>query len=124
MTSSTAWCILTKRYGEDVRNPTEQQLEEAARELFTESLPGMTQGDYKEHGTAFLRCGFDEGPLYVIEGSRSGLAALSKYADPDFEELVSEINIEVSEATLLELWKWLAKADIDAIGAARPESGW
>ncbi len=40
------WVILTRRYGGHTANPTAAQLAEAVAELYQETLPGMTQGDY------------------------------------------------------------------------------
>lgn len=97
----------------------------AAHELWHENIPDMTQGDYEEHGVAFLRYGFDEGPLFVIEGNRMRRLILSKYADPDFEELVSEVHTsEVAEAELLQLWKWLQSGNIEAVQRSYPDCGW
>jgi len=54
---SQAWVILTRRYGGDTRSPTDAQLAEAIAELYHETLSGMTESDYAEHGTASLRYG-------------------------------------------------------------------
>ena len=32
----------------------------------------MTEANHEEHGTAFLRYGFDDGPMYVLEVARWG----------------------------------------------------
>jgi hypothetical protein len=44
------WVILMRRYGEETENPTPTQLAEAIAELYHETLPGMCEGDYAEHG--------------------------------------------------------------------------
>ena len=49
---SQPWVILSRRYGGDTRSPTVAQLAEAVAELYHETLPGMTEGDYTEHGAA------------------------------------------------------------------------
>jgi hypothetical protein len=71
------WSILSKRYGGDVRNPSSQDLASAVAELFIEKLPGVSAADYEEHGSAFLRHGYDDGPMYVLIVDRGGTATLS-----------------------------------------------
>lgn len=120
-----SWCILSCRYGGDILNPSPQQLAKAAAELHQENLSGMTEADYAEHPGAYLRYGLDEGPLYTIDGYRDGTAVLSKYADPDFEELVHEVTLgEVTEQQLLMLWAWLSEGRLDNIRTAHPECKW
>ena len=55
MSLSPAWVILTKRFGGDIRSPTEDQLAQAVDELFNENIEGFMEGDYAEHAHAFLR---------------------------------------------------------------------
>src|SRR5262249_31700824 len=67
---SKPWVILTRRYGDDTRSPTATQLAEAVAELYQETLPGMSEGDYAEHGDASLRYGWDDGPMFVLAVNR------------------------------------------------------
>jgi hypothetical protein len=71
---SNPWCYLRCRYGGDTGAPTRGEISAAVKELYEESLPGMTEGDYEEHGSASLRYGYDEGPMYVLEITRHGNA--------------------------------------------------
>ena len=66
------WVILTRRYGGDVRNPTAEELALAIEELYVEDLQGMTEADYEEHGAAFLRNGFDDGPCTCSKSTQVG----------------------------------------------------
>jgi hypothetical protein len=111
------WVILTSRYGHDVRDPSEQQLAEAVAELYHETLPGMTEGDYAEHGAAFLRFGYDEGPMFVLEVSRLREVSLEEWSDQDYEQELAPPRTmhQVSEELALQLWRWLAQGDIDRI---------
>lgn len=111
------WIILTRRYGGDIRNPTAAQLAEAIAELYHESLPGMTEGDYAEHGAASLRYGYDEGPMFVLEASRLHELMFEEWADQDYEqELAPSRTIHaVPEAQALQLWTWLAQGEIASI---------
>lgn len=71
---SKAWCHLNYRYGVEVSAPTPDQILSAVEELYVENLVGMTECDYEEHGDAWLRYGYDEGPMYVLTITRSGKA--------------------------------------------------
>ncbi len=42
------------RYGEGTSNPTETQLKDALFQLYHENIPGMTEGDYADHGAATI----------------------------------------------------------------------
>jgi hypothetical protein len=114
---SQPWVILTRRYGGDTRNPTVSQLAEAIAELYHETLPGMTEGDYAEHGAALLRCGYDNGPMYVLEVNRLREVTLQEWVDQDYEQALAPVRTMrgVPEDQALRLWGWLAYAQIDRV---------
>ena len=114
---SQPWVILTRRYGGDTRSPTVPQLSEAVAELYHETLPGMTERDYAEHGAASLRYGYDDGPMYVLEVSRLREVALEEWADQDYgQELAPPRRMrEVPEDLALRLWSGLADGQIDGV---------
>lgn len=114
---SEPWVILTRRYGGDTRSPTVAQLAEAVAELYHETLPGMTDVDYAEHGAASLRYGYDDGPMYVLEINRLREARLEEWADQDFEqELAPPRTMHgVPEDQSLQLWSWLAEGKIEQV---------
>ena len=79
------WCYLLSRYGDDIRGPTPKIIKTSVRELYKENLRGMTEADYEEHASAALRCGYDDGPMFVLEVFRhGGLARWEEWADQDF----------------------------------------
>ena len=114
---SQPWVILSRRYGGDTRSPTVAQLAEAIAELYHETLPSMTEGDYAEHGAASLRFGHDDGPMYVLEVSRFREITLEEWADQDYEqELVPPRRMhEVPKDQALRLWSWLAEGQIERV---------
>jgi hypothetical protein len=114
---SDPWVILTRRYGDDIRSPSAAQLAEAVAELYQEALPGMTEGDYAEHGAASLRYGYDDGPMYVLEVSRLGDVRLEEWADQDFEQELAPPRTmhEVPEEQALQLWSWLAEGQTNRV---------
>jgi hypothetical protein len=111
------WVILTRRYGGDVRGPTAEELARAIEELYVEDLPGMTEADYEEHGAAFLRYGFDDGPMYLLEVSRGGMVTLEEWADQNYQTPLSppRLMASVPPRRALELWRWLAEGAIDKV---------
>jgi len=111
------WLILTRRYGGDERDPSVDLLATAVRELFVEDLPGMTEADYAEHGAASLRCGFDEGPMFVLELDRLRTARFEEWADQGFEhELVpARTGALKSQDEALHLFGLLASGDLEAL---------
>lgn len=119
------WAILTKRYGADIRQPSEADLGAAMDELLIENTPGMTEQSYAEHPNAWLRYGFDGGPVFVVEVSRRQSATFLKYADQDDADPLSQSTLAgVAPKKLLELWKWLAVGEIDRIKSEYPSCGW
>src|SRR5262245_11972035 len=124
MSQSPAWVILTKRYGDDIRTPSDDHLAQAVDELFNENLKGISEDDYVEHPSAWLRYGFDEGPVFVVEANRYGTVTLSKYADQDDTDAVAEATFNIERERLLPLWRWLSAGHIERIRAAYPRCGW
>lgn len=124
MSNSTGWVILTKRYGEDVRQPSGEDLAQAIDELFVEEGEGMTEADYADHPNAYLRYGFDEGPVFVAEANRNKSATLSKYADQDDIDAMVEATFNMDRDTILSLWRRLALGRVEEIRSAYPRCGW
>ena len=114
---SQPWVILARRYGGDTRSPSAAQLAEAITELYHETLPGMTEGDYSEHGAASLRYGYDDGPMYVLEANRLHEISLEEWADQDYELALAPPRrmSHVPEDQALQLWGWLAAGEIDRV---------
>lgn len=111
------WCYLLRRYGEENRMPTRDELAAAIKELYEENLPGMTEGDYEEHGAGSLRYGFDEGPMYILEITSHGTARLEEWADQDYEMKLCpmrEVKALPQEKAVL-LWEHLAVGEIEAV---------
>ena len=114
---SEPWTILLRRYGEETRDPTAAQLADAVADVYHEKLPGMTEGDYAEHGAASLRHGYDDGPMYVLEVSRLREVTREEWADQDYEQALAPVRTmrEVPEGQALRLWSWLATGQIDRV---------
>ena len=111
-----SWLILSKRYGGDRRSPTANELSNAVHELFHESIHGMMESDYEEHGSASLRYGWDQGPMYVLDISRNGTVTFEQWADQDYEqELSPGQSMRVSEQRALELLSLLASGQLDQL---------
>lgn len=112
-----SWVILSGRYGGDIRAPTSDQLRSALAEVYNENHPSMTEWDYAEHPNAWLRYGFDDGPMYVLNVYRSGAVYFAQWADSDYEnELAPEAEkINVSEREAHRLWELLAAGEIGEV---------
>ena len=105
------WVILTRRYGDDVCNPTAGQLADAVSELYHETTPDA------EHGSVFLRYGSDDGPMFVLDVDRLHQVVFEEWADQDFEvELAPSRKIrDVSEIQACQLLGLLADGQIDLV---------
>jgi hypothetical protein len=105
--------------------PSDSHLALAADEIFNESIEGMTEADYAGHPTAWLRYGFDEGPMFVIEVSRDRTVTLSRYADQDdIDPSVEYQMTNMPQERLATLWNWLARGEMEKIRAEYPDCGW
>ena len=116
---SKPWTHLLRRYGAEISAPSRSDIESAIAEIFDESLPGMTERDYAEHGATSIRHGFDDGPMYELELDRSGKVTLEQWADQDYETEVSPAATlhGLSAVHASELFDLLAIGDIDAVRA-------
>ncbi len=112
------WCYLLSRYGDDIKSPTPKIIKASVRELYKENLRGMTEADYDEHGSAALRFGYDEGPMYELEVTRHGYRAhWEEWADQDYRtELCPPRGVEsISRAQAELLWNLLADGKIEQV---------
>jgi hypothetical protein len=113
------WRILTLRYGQDICDPTPEDLRAAARELFVEADPSMSEASYAEHPDAWLRVGFDDGPMYVLTVDRVGSATFEEWADSDYGRLLSPGRrmAGLSAAETVELWSLLCAGSLETLRA-------
>lgn len=111
---SESFLILSRRYGGDIRDPSDSDLEHALREVFVEDHRQLTEADYEEHRGAFLRFGSDEGPMFVVYVYRLGDVVLEQWADAEYEdELVAPLHLHrVTFDDALRLWKLAREQNI------------
>jgi hypothetical protein len=115
----TAWVISTTRWGKDIRAPEEATLDVALRDVYHESTGEMIAASYEEHPNAWLRYGFDEGPVFVLDVYRTGRIVFDQWADQDFEKrLAPESSMNVAEAEARQLWRWLAQGETGKVRKA------
>lgn len=115
----TTWCIATGRYGADTRSPTDGDLVRLVREVFDESLPGMTEEDYAEHGSMHMRLGSDDGPMYVLTIARRGKLTLEQWSGQDYENaLAPAACIDADEPRSLQLARAMAGGDLPEVKRA------
>lgn len=115
---SSPWCYLVSRYGDETGPlPTSDEIWAVVNELYSENLPGMTEGDYDEHGVASLRYGYDEGPMCVLEITRHGTARWEEWADQDYEVELCPVRVAKSlpEATAFFLCEQMAAGELDDV---------
>jgi hypothetical protein len=113
----TPWVILERRFGDSIHNPSMAELSASIRELYHENLPGLTAGDNEEHGSASLRYGYDDGPMFVIAVTRSGVVTFEEWSDQDYgQEVRPPLSREsVPEHQALDLFKRLARGEINVL---------
>jgi hypothetical protein len=111
------WLILTTRYGKDIQNPSQEDLRHALEELRKEDPQTMTKVDYAAHANAWLRCGTDAGPIYLLSTNRDGTTSLSEFANQDADDPVGELTKKVSFENALALWNLLATGNPDEVEA-------
>lgn len=112
-----AWFILTKRYGGDIRAPSEKQLMDALNEVYVDNNHAKTHADETENGSVTLRFGYDDGLMYVMEIMCDGTITFEEWSDQDAEiELAPPKKmVAVPKAQAQELWTWLAHRQVSKI---------
>jgi hypothetical protein len=114
------WTILTQRWGHDVREPSVAELKVAIWQLYFETMNGeLPDAHYAEHGAAWLRHGYEEGPMYLLEIDRNRRVRFEESADQDFEREAAppQAASNVSEESAIRLWSWLAAGEVDRVRA-------
>lgn len=119
---SDPWCYLLRRYGDETGMPTRDEISAAAKELYEENLPGITECDYEEHSASSLRYVYNKGPMYVLEITRHGSARWEQWADQDYEtELcrIREVKALLRDKAVF-LWNHLAAGEIEEVRSHFP----
>ncbi len=114
---------LCTRFGGGGRNPSQDEMQAALRELFIEDNPHCTEADYADHPEGSLSYGHDNPgsenymwTVYTLAVYRNGSAIYTKYRDQDDDE--PEFEYRLSGVTLAEaadLWALLAEGKMDAV---------
>jgi hypothetical protein len=109
------WFILTKRVGGEVRDPSRDVLEAAIAEV----VDSRYAGDI-EHADVFVRCGYDDGPMYVLNYHTSRRLTFEQWADPDFEDELAPAGylFDVSHAEAVRLMHELRTGRLEHIRRA------
>ena len=116
--SAQWWVILTTRYGKDIENPSKDDLSHAImEELRNEDTAAMTEGNCAEHSNAWLRCGTDAGPIYMLCVNRDGTTSLTEFVDQDADDPIEELTRKMSLEKVLELCLLLAEGNPDKVEA-------
>lgn len=107
-----SWLILTTRYGEDVRDPTPDQVARAIADL-------KTRREDTEHPNTWLRLGLSDGRVLVLDAYTSGTVYFKQFADQDDADPVTNRMAKAVEMDGLEkLFKLLAEGDVAGINEA------
>ena len=109
------WITLTTRYGQDIENPSPEDLSRAMEELRQENAQG--KGADAEHAIARLRLGSDDGPRYILSVDRDGTTSHSEFTDEEADDPVEELTRKLPREKALALWILLAKGSPDKVAA-------
>lgn len=107
------------RFGEAVKNPTQQDMEKALAEVFG-SLPScVSQSDAQEHPNCWMEIGYDSEVGWTTithDVYANGMVYFSKYADQDDSEPEYEYKKNrLSAAEILNQWILLTQNQCDLI---------
>ena len=109
------WFTLTSRYGKDIDNPTQEDLQRALDELQSDNHEGMTVADYAEHCTAWLRFETDAGPHYLLSVNREGFLSFSEFISQESDDPVVELTQKVPPEKALALLMMLAEGKSEKV---------
>jgi hypothetical protein len=91
--------------GEKISNPSTKQLRNTLKELFA--------SNDEEHPDAWIECGSDDGPLYILSVYSGGYAIYTKYSDVNMTEELENKKIEnLDVGSTLELWQKLIAGEL------------
>ena len=88
---SAPWFIGTKRFGEDVRSPSAEEIRNAVDEV----LDPLRTRTMTEHTNTFVRYGFDAGRMYTLTYDTAGCLTFELLADQDFRSELAARRIPV-----------------------------
>lgn len=109
------WAILTRRWGESVRDPSDAVLASAASEVFNENTPGAREADYREHPDAWLAVGTDEGHMWVLTLHRRRQMTIERWDSQDMLEVLWREARPCTEAEGLEGWRRASAGQAQAL---------
>jgi hypothetical protein len=109
--------ILGTRFGGDIRDPSDAELESALHDIYDEDHPHLTEDDYAEHPDASVRFGDDSGPMFVVTANRKGRIEFFQWADADYEqELAPPGHLkDVPFENALRLWRTARRGEIASL---------
>ncbi len=84
----------------------------------------MNKDDYMEHPSTWLRYGFDEEPMYVLDVYRDRSAIFTKYPDQDDSDSLWEYRMnDILQEKALALWQHLIEGRLHDLEAEEWEAG-
>lgn len=111
------WLIITTRFGSNIRDPSDDDLQSSLRDVYVEDDLSLTEADYAEHPNSWLKLGYQGGPLYVLDVYRKGTVRFQQWADTDYrKELAPPLKLEkVPFEKALALWGLLRDENIKGL---------
>jgi hypothetical protein len=110
---------LIRRFGSGSTMPSELDLVAAAHEVLAEDNPACTESDYREHPSAWLTYGYQDGEKWVVhmlELDRTGTMRYLKMADQDDAEPEFEkVLLRVAEDCAVRLWRLLLAKNLQEV---------
>ncbi len=102
------WLTLTTRFGQEIDNPSRDDLSRALEELGHDDREGMTKADYAEHSAAYLRLESEAGPHYLLSVDRDGTLMFTEFLSPESDDPIVELTEKVPAERALALMMLLA----------------
>jgi hypothetical protein len=111
------WLILTSRYGKEIENPSQDDLNHAIDELKNDNPKKNAGTDDSDHEAAWLSSEAGDGPKFILSVERDGTTCFSKFTSQDADDPSEEITKKISLEKALALWMLLAKGNTAKIEA-------
>ncbi len=109
------WLTLTTRFGEEIDNPSRDDLSRALEELSHDDRKGTTAADYAEHSTAYLRFESDAGPHFILSMEHDGTLTFSEFASSESDDPIVELTQKVPAERALALLLLFAEGKCDQL---------